>query len=584
MSGLVRSANDLLALIGHTPTTWNAMTYNEKAKTIYYSAAYAGDFVFFGLFNFGNEIRNKGYALAKKDYRHDTEKRRQRRGEMQAMLERKVADIEFREQEYAEEAAKRMLKRQQARIAAAYEDEWGAGSSGIDWSRPLAPPDPMPAPRKREYENVEWVIERPEKRRKSDDKDPYNNFNTVTVSQNNATMPTRNTTIGQPRVNAILGKFQGTRTKTDVLVPRRSAKNASRKAAIERFFQHRMPLLTLRTYANPPTFSVTAASAQQTVLSTTASNNAADLNMCFPTKEFCWRLCNKMQNDMAVPSGQTPGDGLAEQNPTGIPIIYARNMHRLGVSLLKQTRSYTFMNTVNAVAFLEVYEYVWKGSGDQILDPSGMQIHMDPSDLFYQDVTHGDDPDWNNNITTFPADRDISVNAPGQRPTKHCKLLNKYWRLEKKTKYILAGGNTCTHTVNLPAMYISPDEMQGVSNGDTTNKQYIEGKTRCMMFILHGQMGFEGAAENGAGAGAKVEYMPAALNVRWRQITKARITEHGQRDFIMWTGCHDLVTAGTNEHTALNQPTMLVIDPENVVHVADRDTTAAEGAAPPAGG
>lgn len=151
--------------------------------------------------------------------------------------------------------------------------------------------------------------------------------------------------------------------------------------------------------------------------------------------------------------------------------------------------------------------------------------------------------------------------------------MNDHWRLEKKTNYILPAGTTCTHTVNLPAMYIKPEEMAPVPTGTLDDyysyKAAIPGKTRHIMFIIHGQLGYEGAT--GAGNNARLEYVPAVMNVKYRQITKLRICEHGQKRHIMWTGCNDLTTDAT-EHTALTNPTIMVEDPADAAPIADQDT------------
>jgi len=330
----------------------------------------------------------------------------------------------------------------------------------------------------------------------------------------------------------------------------------------------------MRTYPKAH-WQIAANSGTQGVFPATDSTD----DYTFPTKSWASLVTRKMQQDMMVPSGNTPGDGLYVETTAVTNALSGENYLRTGISLLSQRRSYQFMNTQNSVAFLEVYEYVFKGNKhDQNYNSANDQQAVIPTDLWALDM-NSDNPDWNTAVTWI-GDKNISITAPGARPTKYSKALNSYWRLEKKTKYIMPAGNSCTHTVNIPAMYLSPEEMTPfVANdrdGNHRAANFIPGKTRSLLFICHGQLGFEGEVvpENPTAAqlqyGNRLEHLPCSINVKYRQLTKLRLTEHGQKKYIHYTGCHDL-TSDVAEHSALIKPTLLVEDPVDKIDITDQD-------------
>jgi hypothetical protein len=533
-----KTGKQLLAEAGLTKAEWESMSKYQKLVTMNSSPAFKADWVYAGLIDMGvhYNAKTRGEYYSKADARDNARKR---------------VDKYFREDFHYE-----------ARIADADGPNiplWQTYGKKPRTGERTEPPTPLPTPVPSDLndEEVQWVLDLAELR------------------DTNNQMPEQ-MEVDNPRARsrAIMGKFQGTRTKTRVFTRRQASKNASRGAAIRNFWNSRLPLLTMRTFMAAP-FQITASTPNQGVWSESSDD------YIFPNKAWCYNLLSKMQADMAVPSGNTPGDGVV-QSSTEYLSIDARNNLRQGLSLLNQTRSYTFMNTVNAVAFLECYEYVWKGmSNDHPMttNPIGDRKpdQYTPQSLWRKDVLTGDNPVFGtslpNIMTGSGADVNISELAPGQRPNRYSKLLNQYWRLEKKTKYILAAGNTCTHTVNLPSMYISPAEITPVTGDQYDVYDYIPGKTRCLMFIVHGQLGFEG--HNSDAYGSLIEYVPAAISCRWRQITKCRIQEHGQKTHVMWTGPHNLISAtNATEHRPLVSPVLLVIDPENVAKIADRDQTA----------
>lgn len=356
--------------------------------------------------------------------------------------------------------------------------------------------------------------------------------------------------------NALMD-YAAAKTSAKLIRPRRPHKKASKAAFIKRFFEHRMPILKLRTYPST-SFEITCLSATQGVYPSTMTQDSIILD-----KKFCSNILLKMQTDMAVPSGNTPGDGVVE-NATGGDNL-AQNMLRNGLTFLNVNRTYHIMNTVNAIAFVEVYELVWKGQ-DFTYGAGTLQSGMNPRTLWNDDVQHGDNPVWHTSIA-WPTDQNVTVTSPGVRPNRYSKALWKFWALEKKTKYTVKGGQSITHSVNIPALYVSPEEsnMQNQENPIDWN-DLIAGKSRAIMIIYHGQLGFSGAAGT-----TNIEYVPVHLNVRWRQLTTVRITEHGQKKYQMYTGCHDFTT-NVAEHSALTNPTVMVMDPMDTVVVADQDT------------
>lgn len=365
-----------------------------------------------------------------------------------------------------------------------------------------------------------------------------------------------------------LDQFKGNRVGTNVLVNRRAHKEASMAAAIQRWWRGRMPLLTLRTYSPKP-WPMAAVSASQAIFPqagplTFNANGTQYNNYTFPTKRWIYQLYEKMVKDMVVPSGNTPGDGIVVLPVDTLSAEAATNTIRHGISILNITRSYRFMNTTNAVAFLEAYEFVWKGTGDMEWESTAASLvnYCIPAQFWQNDLL-ADNPVWGTTVA-WPANRNTTITTPGARPDGYCKHLYKHYRLEKKTKYILAAGNTITHTINIPAMYFEPDEFTGYAtlnaSQDVYGDQLIPGKTRCIMFILHGQLGFDGGATNTY----RVENIPVSLNAAYRQLTTCRIQEHGQKIHTMWTGADDF-TSNVDEHVTLTNPHMLVMDPADVV-------------------
>jgi len=359
------------------------------------------------------------------------------------------------------------------------------------------------------------------------------------------------------------------RTLTKVSVKRRPAKKASITAAKQEFWRSQMPVLRLRTYPSAlPLTEMVASSGSQLVISD------PNENMMFPTRKWCQTICRKMHADMQAQSSNQGGGIFQDTGTTSTTRITAQNELRNGLIIEGLTRMYNFMNTRNSMAFVEIYELVWKGNNE--FNNSGFQIGgYTPERLWNSDVgtstlIGGDDPEaWGTSVP-IAADVRIPITQPGVRPNRFNKLLWRYWKLEKTCKYRAGPGETITHTVKLPSMKIDNTEMTHAFTASTTDyRDYIPGKTRAVMMILYGQLGFEGAT--GTGNGSKLDLVPAGLNWRWRQETQFRLIPAGTKHYTFYSCAHDLTTAAA-EHTALTTPQLVVIDPADLITVADQDT------------
>lgn len=384
-----KTGKELLELVGVARDQWFKLPRSEQLGYIEAAGVYAADWAAAGLISFGEDWYHKGYAQAKADYYTDKAFRQQRRQETQRRFEqaqRRAYLEELREREDYSLRPKKRLR----------------GSDSDEWLNAA----PTPA---RSYEDVRYdrmaIWDRYDEidyaRRQGDENadaqwlqmNPDTNILQETSAPMSSSMDidnsgmrggNRNRNYGTRNRTAILSKFQGTRTKSMYLTKRRASRNATYEAAIRRYWAHRMPLLTMRTYPAAH-WQITASSGaqgvidQQTVTTGTAPNQTTSTrrfheDMCFPTKYWCFKILDKMQKDMAVPSGNTPGDGQVTNTLDSWDTL-RENYQRNGLSILGLTRSYQFMNTVNAVGFLEVYEYVWKGTTAFSANPSS-QVTM----------------------------------------------------------------------------------------------------------------------------------------------------------------------------------------------------------------
>ena len=137
-------------------------------------------------------------------------------------------------------------------------------------------------------------------------------------------------------------------------------------------------------------------------------------------------------------------------------------------------------------------------------------------------------------------------------------MLWKYWDLEKKTKYVLGAGQTVLHSVHLPAMYIGAGDLYR-DTGDQVNNwdpNRIKNKTRHVMFIVHGQLGFEKSTTTSSEG--RIEFIDTTMSMKMRQITKFRIQEANYIKTTMYTCHHDLVT-NKAEHVPFSSGTGLVL-------------------------
>lgn len=377
------------------------------------------------------------------------------------------------------------------------------------------------------------------------------------------------TSYRRPVKSAVLNDLKGEKIQDDTLTTRKPSEQCSYSNAIRRFFAHRMPKLTLRTYGRLP-FEWASGSAVQAVFS------GLEDDYTIGSKDWCYRVLNKMQYDMVAQSNNTT-DGLVANSLTDAG-SNAVLFHQNGLSILNQTRTYTFMNTENCVGIVEIYEMVFKNidryEDSQAATGNNNYTLYNPASLWSKDLV-ADDPSWAANVT-WPVDANVGRTTPGVRPKFRGTKLGKHWKLERHTKYVMPAGTSQSHVINIPATYYSADELAPnyvVTTGTTTRdiRDMIPGKTRCIMVITYGQYGFDGY--NHATAASNIEYMPVTFNVRWRQYTTARIEEGGKRNKVFWTGCHDLQSSAVDypEHDPLTTPTIIMQDAPDIVTVEDLD-------------
>ena len=403
-------------------------------------------------------------------------------------------------------------------------------------------------------QRVEAQREATKRQREKDANDAWVNqdfeqeaFSTINYSGPNNRAPEVLETIpinwnqGEPKnmLNPIQ-KYRGTRTSVQQIRNRRASKYATLQHAKRMFWMSRFPTLTLRTYlpAGEQNALIQASSGTQTVYPSNASmpvggaDGATQGFVEFPTAGWCFEVLRKMHIDMTHHSANGKGEIHKLDNDL---VNEASNVQRNGLTILDLTRTYTMMNVTNAIQFVEVYELVWKGvemkeNYDNPTTPAPIIAHASdyfhPSSLWQADL-RVDDPDWGSSSSSLwvATDQNITINAPGARPNGKCKMLWKYWDLEKKTKYVLGAGQTVLHSVHLPAMYIGAGDLYR-DTGDQVNNwdpNRIKNKTRHVMFIVHGQLGFEKSTTTSSEG--RIEFIDTTMSMKMRQITKFRIQE-----------------------------------------------------------
>jgi len=369
-------------------------------------------------------------------------------------------------------------------------------------------------------------------------------------------------------VKASTNPYQATRMRSKAFRNRKTKGDLTRSKAIQQFFRNRFPIVDLRTYPSSASYSIAASSAMQRV--SPATNDDANMeHHVIGHKTFFEILKRKFQRDV-MPNDWT--DGLFAADNVNMN-VNAANEHRMGLTVLNQTRVYKMMNTCSTRAFVEIYEYVWKGPPEAVSTSTDMlETAFHPNYLWSRDMIADDGTNWGTTVS-MSSDADIGPSTLGARPNSKCKYLNRYWAIEKKTAYAAGPGEMITHTVNIPGFYLTPAEISPRTGAGVINscENYIKGKTRFIMMITWGQQGYEGAT--GAGNNARIDSVPAVFNVRWRQYTKCRIQEAGQKAYFQYTCPHDLTTTTSTrpEHAALTTPSVLLIDAADVVQHTDHD-------------
>lgn len=584
--------DDLLRLVGVARKSWKNLSHSERLQYIKAAGLYAGDFATAGLLNFGESVYRKGYSNAKSDY-------------------------------YQSKAAKRARYEE---LAAKDRGWWewikGGKVRGYVHSEHVKLPDNPNRPRIDIYgtdrnknlrgsydetdygpiirQRVEAQREATKRKREEDENDAWvmqgaqeEPFSTINYSGPNQVAPevleTTPTSWDQSgtkeTMNNPIQKYRGTRTSVQVLRNRRASKYATLQHAKRMFWMSRFPTLTMRTYlpAGDTAHRLTAGSGYQVVAPDTQNygegGDATTAGMYeFPLADWCFKVLRRMHIDMTHHSANGHGEIHTLDNDMAVS---AANQHRNGLTLLDTTRTYTMMNVSNVIGFVEVYELVWKGEEvkenyDNTAAPAtgvtDTHSHYHPAGLWEADLK-ADDPDWGTSASSgwTTGDKNLTVTTPGNRPTGKNKLLWKYWDLEKKTKYVLGAGQTVLHTVHLPAMYIAADDIyQCLTSGINAWTPFrIKNKTRHVMMIFHGQLGFEKSAT--ATSEGRIETVDASLSIKMRQITRIRIQEANYKKAVHFTCLHDLATDKA-EHVPLPAGTGTVLqeDPMDGTTAADQ--------------
>lgn len=167
-----------------------------------------------------------------------------------------------------------------------------------------------------------------------------------------------------------------------------------------------------------------------------------------------------------------------------------------GLILKSMTRSYTFYNTGSSLATINIYEFVY--TLGEVGDLSYAYTAYTPYECWAKDIKqtqfmgasalNGDNPYTNGQIAMPKNQHVLSVTDIGARPSKKMTLLNKVWKFEKITVLKLAPGQSAIHRVYIPGCYVSAIDLEDA------NKKFIKNKTRSVMFIINGEIGFDASA------------------------------------------------------------------------------------------
>ena len=472
-----QTAKELLQLLGVTHKTWNDLSYYEQLKYIEAGGLYTADFAIAGLLGYSEEVWRKGKDKARADYYKDRDTLKRTREYYDRIHNMDKYFLEWAEdmkvppgkknREYFEEKVtkdwdfhpkrrkieiyktnKRLRKEDYKGFQGRQgdDDDWTGGfQESKDDHGPLIynTEQPTPAPVLEPELTPEWQ----------------------------GPLPQENNGMLNP-----LQKYRATRTSTKIHQNRRASKYAELRYAIQQFWRTRFPSLTMRTYmpAGGANGLIGATSAMQALVPGPGSFDFASAlgreYWEFPTTDWCSKVLRKMHLDMTHHSNN--GDGEYHW-PTNDMAMVSANMKRNGLSLMDQTRTYTIMNPSNVMGFLEIYEFVW--NGEEVMENFVNGGPTNPNDVTYYHPAalwaadmNADNPDWGTSVTEawLAPDKNITVTEPGVRPNGKCKTLWKYWTLEKTTKYCIGSGQTLMHTVHLPAMYISADELYRRSTGN----------------------------------------------------------------------------------------------------------------------
>ena len=250
-----------------------------------------------------------------------------------------------------------------------------------------------------------------------------------------------------------------------------------------------------------------------------------------------------MNNTFGVPNSAVPSTQFMQ--PLAIPFC---------------RRKYTFMNTGTAHIFLEFVEYVFKPSQNLML-LGGTEAGVDSTPVEC----------WNVDIDNFPlaantvAPQQVTVptiNDIGRRPDYKCKALNSKWKKERSTKFVLAPGTTINHTITLPPMVVTAEQVGGFFAEVNQTQSYIPNVTRFFMAFMHCQLGFDSSVASAT----RLETVGGTLQHRYTQTTSIK-TQISRPQIQVQRSPHDLANVAQSEHVALATPALIWREPPAVANV-----------------
>lgn len=161
------------------------------------------------------------------------------------------------------------------------------------------------------------------------------------------------------------------------------------------------------------------------------------------------------------------------------------------------------MNVGTHAAVITIYQWAYNGNDGAAKDLT-TNLNWLPSRCWQDDILEGmgNNPDLAiQGMNYYPLDqrvyptytRNLAITQLGIRPqarSRHSKHMDANYRLEKLDTISLQPGQTVLHNVFLPGFYVSAR--------DLLFGERFRHKQRTLMFIINGELAFEGATETTA--------------------------------------------------------------------------------------